>query len=83
MNKWIDKCAGWFYRKFTTFLDRGGGYVIFILGCIAIAFAMIGFYMQMGFDWKWFIFLHLPLYIFCGWVLYSAYKLYSGYIKRK
>lgn len=83
MKKWIDKCTVWFYRKFTSFLDRGGGYVIFIIGIIAIVLATIGFYMQMGFDWKWFIFLQLPLYIFCGWALYNAYKLYSESIKRK
>ena len=51
--------------------------VIMILGGIGILFAVIGFYGRFGFDWKWFVFLHLPLYIFVGWAISKCVKMYK------
>ena len=42
-----------------------------------IAFAIVGHYGTIGFNIKWFLFLELPLYLFCTWALYKAYKLYK------
>jgi len=50
---------------------------VLILGFFGILFAIVGHYGQMGFNWKWFVFFELPLYLFCVWALYSGYKLYK------
>lgn len=50
---------------------------VLILGFFGILFAIVGHYGQIGFNWKWFCFFELPLYLFCSWALYSAYKLYK------
>ena len=50
---------------------------VLTLGFFGILFAIVGHYGQMGFNWKWFVFFELPLYLFCGWALYKAYKLYK------
>lgn len=47
---------------------------LFIIG---VSCALIGHYGQMGFNWKWFLFFELPLYSFCIWALYGAYKIYK------
>lgn len=76
-NKICDKL----YVKMNDFLANGGGYVIFAIGLVAIIFAIVGFYGQHGFDWRWFVFFHLPLYIFCGWALYETMKMYNKTLK--
>ena len=50
---------------------------VLTLAFFGIAFAIIGHYGTMGFNWKWFVFFELPLYLFCGWTLYATYKLYK------
>lgn len=66
------------YNAFDTFMtEMEGGWFIFAIGIIAIILAAVGFYGTNGFDWKWFLFLHLPLYIFCAWALWQAAKMYS------
>ena len=50
---------------------------VITLAIFGIAFAIVGHYGQMGFDWKWFLFFELPLYIFCTWALYSGWKMYK------
>lgn len=48
---------------------------VFSLAFFGIACAIISFYGLNGFDLKWFVFFHLPLYIFCGWALYQSFKM--------
>lgn len=50
--------------------------VVLSLFSVGIVCAVVGHYGVMGFKWKWFLFFDLPLYIFCGWALWSGYKLY-------
>ena len=50
---------------------------IFIIAIFGIVMAIVGHYGTIGFDWKWFLFFDLPLYLFCIWALYKAYKLYN------
>lgn len=50
---------------------------VITLAIFGIGFAIVGHYGTMGFSWKWFLFFELPLYIFCIWALWSAYKLYK------
>ena len=79
MKQILDK----FYMKFTDFLNKGGGYVVILVGVIAIVFAIVGFYGKNGFDWRWFVFFHLPLYAFCGWALYQTVKTYNKVINKE
>lgn len=58
--------------------SEGGGYALFIIAVVAIVFAIIGFHGQHKFNIWWFIFFELPLYIFCGWALWKALKIYRG-----
>ena len=51
--------------------------LVITLAIVGITGAIIGHYGTIGFDWKWFLFFELPLYLFCAWALYSAYKLYK------
>lgn len=83
MKEWINKYLNRFYLKFTDFLNIGGGYVIFILAIVAIALATVGFYWGNGFDWRWFLFLHLPVYIFCCWGMCTAFKEYRKFLKSR
>ena len=64
------------YKAFNAFLENEGGYVIFAIAVVAIILATVGFYGTHGFDWKWFLFFHLPLYIFCCWALWKTMKTY-------
>lgn len=78
MGKISDKL----YNAFNKFLtELGGGYIVIGAGIVAIIFAAIGFYGTHGFDWKWFVFFHLPLYIFCGWALWQATKMYKNTLR--
>lgn len=51
--------------------------LIFVLAGIGIAFAIIGHYGTMGFNWKWFLFFELPIYLFCGWAIYKTIRLFK------
>ena len=50
---------------------------VLTLAFFGILFAIVGHYGTVGFNIKWFLFFELPLYLFCTWALYSAYKLYK------
>ena len=79
-QKKVDDMSGFgkkFYTKFTNFLNNGGGYMIFGIGLIGIIFAIIGFHGQNEFNWWWFIFFEVPLYVFCCWALCAAIKIYK------
>lgn len=51
--------------------------LIFVLAGIGIVFAIIGHYGTMGFNWKWFLFFELPIYMFCGWAIYKTVRLFK------
>ena len=51
--------------------------LVITLAIIGITCAVVGHYGTLGFDWKWFLFFELPLYLFCIWALHTAYKLYK------
>ena len=51
--------------------------LVVTLAFFGILFAIVGHYGQVGFNWKWFLFFELPLYVFCIWALCAAYKLYK------
>ena len=63
----------WLHKHFEDFTKP----FVLTLGFIGIICAIIGHYGTMGFNWKWFVFFELPLYLFCSWALYKAYKLYK------
>lgn len=70
-----------FYKKFTNFLNNGGGYALFAIALFGIALAIIAHYGMLGFNIWWFIFFELPLYIFCTWALWKAYLIYKQTLK--
>ena len=72
-NTWLGKAVKILCEKYTL--------LIFLIAIFGIVMAIIGHYGTVGFDWKWFLFFDLPLYLFCIWALYNAYKLYKK-IKR-
>lgn len=45
------------------------------IGIAGIIMALVGHYGTMGFNWKWFIFFELPLYLFVGWAFYHIFKI--------
>ena len=68
-NTWFGKGVKILCEKYTL--------LIFLIAIFGIVMAIVGHYGTVGFDWKWFLFFDLPLYLFCIWALYSAYKLYK------
>ncbi len=73
MIKLIYKIGNWLHVHFEDFTKP----FVITLFIIGISCAIIGHYGTMGFNWKWFIFFELPLYLFCGWALYKTYKLHK------
>lgn len=67
-NTWLGKGVRVLCEKYTI--------LIFLIAFIGIAMAIVGHYGTVGFDWWWFLFFDLPLYLFCGWAIYKAIKLY-------
>lgn len=63
--------------KITNFLNNGGMKIVFILAGFGIITAVLGHYMKVGFNWKWFIFFELPLYIFLSWALFKVSKVWK------
>lgn len=57
------------------FISNGGWITMLIIAFFGILFAVVGHYGTMGFNWKWFIFFELPLYIFLGWAIYNMLRL--------
>ena len=69
----INAIGGFLHRHFEDFTKP----FVLILAFFGIMFAVVGHYGEMGFNWKWFCFFELPLYLFCIWALYAGYKLYK------
>lgn len=82
MKEFWKKICDKLYTRFDDFLRNGGGYVVVTFAIVAIIFAIVGFYGQNGFNWKWFVFFHLPLYIFCAWAMWKAVKAYNSTLNR-
>ena len=62
------------WRKLHNFIKNGGWIDIIVIAFFGILSAVISHYSILGFNWKWFIFFEMPLYIFCGWVMYNIFK---------
>ena len=68
-NTWLGKGVKTLCEEYTL--------SIFLIAIFGIVMAIIGHYGTVGFNWKWFLFFDIPLYLFCIWALYRAYKLYK------
>lgn len=44
-------------------------YSVFMIAGLGILCAIIGHYGTVGFNWKWFVFFDLPLYLFLIWTI--------------
>lgn len=49
---------------------------IVVLAIFGITLAVVGHYGTVGFNWKWFVFFELPLYLFFGWVGYKIHRIF-------
>lgn len=65
---------GRFGKIFTKVVDNNIGAII-VVAIAGIVMAVIGHYGTTGFDWKWFLFFELPLYVFVGWAFYNILKM--------
>ena len=63
------------WRKLHNFIKNGGWITIALIAFFGILSAVISHYSILGFNWKWFVFFEMPLYIFCGWVMYNVFKM--------
>lgn len=70
MERYIKK----FSRKLHKFITEGGWITILMFAFFGIASAIVSHYAIMGFNWKWFVFFEIPLYVFCGWAFYNVFK---------
>jgi len=73
MKKLINLIGGFLHQHFEDFTKP----LVLTLAFFGILFAIVGHYGTIGFNLKWFLFFELPLYLFCIWALYGAYKLYK------
>lgn len=55
-----------------SFINNGGWLTVLVLGFIGVVCAIVGYYGKVGFNWKCFLFLELPLYVFCGWAIWTG-----------
>lgn len=56
-------------------ISNGGWVAVLVFAFFGVLFAMVGYYGEVGFNWKMFLFAELPLYLFCGWALHKVFKL--------
>lgn len=61
--------------KIVRFINNGGWRDCIALGIAGIVLTIIAIYGRCGFNIWRFIFTDLPLFSFCGWALYKAFKL--------
>ena len=78
MERYIKK----FGRKLHKFITEGGWITILMLAFFGIASAIVSHYSIMGFNWKWFVFFEMPLYVFCGWAFYNVFKTIKQFKKQ-
>lgn len=84
MKSWKEKYTEHCIRmadNMSDFLTHGGMYLIFGLGIIAIVMQIIGFHAKTGFSWTTFLLLEVPLYSFCIWALWQAWKMFGQALK--
>lgn len=68
-NSWIGKRVIYIVENYLP--------ALIILAALGIISAIIGHYGKMGFNWKWFVFFELPLYLFLSWASWKCIKIYK------
>lgn len=63
--------------KLHEFVGRGGWAVITLIAILGILAAIVSHYWKLGFNWQAFLCFEIPLYAFCGWALYNAYRMFK------
>ena len=76
------RILSWIGKK-VTYIVENYLLALVILAVLGIISAIIGHYGQLGFDWRWFVFFELPLYIFIGWAISKCIKMYKEIEKTK
>jgi hypothetical protein len=65
-------------RPIYNWINKGGGLIAVIyLAVLGIFCALVGYYGQVGFNWKMFVFAELPLYAFCIWAICGMVKIWN------
>lgn len=70
------RILGWIGKK-VTYIVENYLLALLILAVLGIISAIIGHYGQIGFDWRWFVFFELPLYLFLSWTSWKCIKMYK------
>lgn len=68
-DSWIGKKVAYIVENYLP--------ALIILAIFGIISAIIGHYGKMGFNWKWFVFFELPLYLFLSWASWKCIKIYK------
>lgn len=68
-NSWIGKRVVYIVENYLL--------ALIILAALGIILAIIGHYGKMGFNWRWFVFFELPLYLFLFWASCECIKMYK------
>ena len=76
------RILGWIGKK-VTYIVENYLLALVILAVLGIISAIIGHYGQLGFDWRWFVFFELPLYLFVGWAISKCIKMYKEIEKKR
>lgn len=84
----MERIAKWLNRKYDgspmmkkigeavyRFVNRNLWAVVAV-AILGIVMAVVGHYGKMGFDWRWFLFFELPLYLFLGWAVWKTIGIY-------
>jgi len=69
-NNMFKKIFNFLGEHVVSFINNGGWLTVLVLGFIGLVCAIVGHYGTVGFNWKWFLFFELPLYVFCGWAIW-------------
>ena len=77
MKKLISQISNSWIGKKVSYIVENYFQALIILAALGIISAIIGHYGKMGFNWKWFVFFELPLYLFLSWASWKCIKIYK------
>ncbi len=72
----MKKILNWIGNK-TSYIVKNYFPALIVLAVLGIILAIIGHYGKVGFDWRWFIFFELPLYLFLSWASWKCVEMYK------
>ena len=64
-------------KRIHEFVGCGGWKEIVVIAILGFLAATVSHYWKLGFNWQAFLCFEIPLYAFCGWALYNAYRMFK------